>query len=404
MNFCSEAHNIHVRLVFIDGRLIPHQEQVTAALKFTKPAFAALAGLCTVVSLRATGLPEAYASMSENSTPPLAEPWVLMPPVLSFSVISDVHCRAGTDDWGYPYRDVEAEQKFANALDDLYAVNRRAAALVVVGDLTNTGLQGDYDSLHQVLRRSFYPRTLLFGIGNHEFYSQFRTSDGKLSKETFPNGVTDGMCIERFLNNTNAYNTNPHNVYYDRWVQGYHFVVLGSEQFQLSPARYTDNAVLSAKQLEWLKEKLLETPVNQPVFVFLHQPIPNTVAGSEHSGNKGTENLERLRTLLSQYPQVILFSGHSHRTFKNQPKTVVQDKFTMVNDSSVRNPAGRLRESPKDSEGLTVDVYDDHVVIKERDFSRHVWLQQYYIKTPKGQQLTIPPIVSLMQKQGAKLF
>ena len=76
----------------------------------------------------------------------------------------------------------------------------------------------------------------------------------------------------------------------------------------------------------------------------------------------------------------------------------------MVNDSSVRNPAGRLRESPKDSEGLTVDVYDDHVVIKERDFSRHVWLQQYDIKTPKEQQLTVPPIVSLMQKQGAKLF
>lgn len=313
-------------------------------------------------------------------------------PQLSFDVISDIHCWAGTNDRGKSYNDYLAENKFANALEDLHTINPGAAALVIVGDLTVTGLQGDYDSMSKVLRRNSHPQNLLFAMGNHEFYSAFRNPTGKLNMTTFPNGISDSASIQRFMNNTNV-----RNLYYDRWVRGYHFIVLGSEQFRIARHQYSDNAVLSNKQLQWLQNKLDEGPQYQPVFVFLHQPIPFTVAGSD---KKYIVDSEKLRSILRAYPQVIFFSGHSHYTFKYQPRTRYQDQFTMVNVSSVRNPITPFGEKLANSEGLCVEVYENHVEIKERDFSHHVWIEQFIVKPPVAQNSQVPLGMFLLPKQG----
>jgi Icc protein len=294
-------------------------------------------------------------------------------PKLSFAVISDIHLRAGVDDLGNPYDDQEAENKFRTTLQDLNRINPKSDGLVINGDLTVTGEQTDYDSMNKVLKEIPHPKNTLFAIGNHEFYSAFRLPSGVLSLSTFPNGVTEQDCIHRFLDNTGM-----PSLYYDKVIKGYHFIVLGSEQSRITKWENGDQAVLSDKQLQWLDNELKHTSPDKPTFVFLHQPIPHTVAGS---GNDIVHS-EKLVNILDKYPQVIFFSGHSHLTLKDQPGTMYHEKFTAFNDSAVRNPETPDGKLVGDSEGLYVQVYKDKVVVNGRDFTNKSWINQYTVHIP----------------------
>ena len=295
-------------------------------------------------------------------------------PELSFSVVSDVHLRAGKNDRGHPYHDYVAETKLVAALQDLHRINANADAFVIDGDLTVTGMQTDYDSLKKVLQKSPHPKNTLFAIGNHEFHSAFRNKRGLFSMKTFPNGVTKKQCIDLFLKNTGM-----PGVYYDKWIKGYHFIVLGSEPSGTTNIHTYDRAVLSLRQLQWLDERLRLSPSNKPVFVFLHQPIAHTVAGSSQNY---IVHSDKLRQVLNKYPQVIFFSGHSHWTLKNQPRSMYRDKFTMFNVSSVRNPITPHVKLAGDSEGLYVQVYSHKVVVMARDFTHKLWIGQYTVINP----------------------
>ncbi len=92
-------------------------------------------------------------------------------PDLCFSVISDIHLRAGKSDWGFPYHDLTAQRKFRYALLDMHNINPNMNGLNINGDLTVTGMQKDYDDMLKVLYSSPHPKTTLFAIGNHEFNS-----------------------------------------------------------------------------------------------------------------------------------------------------------------------------------------------------------------------------------------
>jgi Icc protein len=297
-------------------------------------------------------------------------------PKLSFDVISDIHLRAGFDDAGNPYYDHVAENKFQAALQDLHSINPNTNALVIDGDLTVTGVQTDYDSMNKVLNETPHPKNTLFAIGNHEFYHAFYDKNGYYNPSAFPNGETEQTAIARYLKNTGM-----PSLYYDKVEKGYHFIVLGSEKSRISNPNYYDDAVLSDTQLQWLDNELKHTPRNKPAFVFLHQPIPNTVAG-----NPGSDivNSDKLVNILNKYPQVIFFSGHSHWTLKNQPGTMWHGKFTAFNDSCVRDPWDPTTHSlVGDSEGLYVQVYMDKVVVKGRDFTNKEWIDQYTVYIPK---------------------
>jgi len=100
---------------------------------------------------------------------------------------------------------------------------------------------------------------------------------------------------------------------YDFWLNGYHFIVLGTEY--KDEATLKDNSYISAAQFEWLEQKLAEqADPAKPIFVILHQPFQETVAGSVEW--HGVVPDEQLRSLLNRYPQVIYFSGHSHASLE----------------------------------------------------------------------------------------
>jgi 3',5'-cyclic-AMP phosphodiesterase len=124
------------------------------------------------------------------------------------------------------------------------------------------------------------------------------------------------MLLKRSLRH--QFGTSTKRVYYDKWIEGYHFIILGSEHSRITNSLYADNAILSELQLEWLEQKLQTSPYGKPIFVFLHQPIPYS--------------------------------------------------------ASVRNPSLPNHKPARDSEGLFIQVYHNEVVVQERDFTNHCWI------------------------------
>ncbi|BFT72797.1 metallophosphoesterase family protein [Paenibacillus sp. P36] len=290
-------------------------------------------------------------------------------PRLSFPVISDIHVQS----W-----DKQSQDKFADALQDLNDVNPSSDLLVINGDLTN-GMSADYEALNELVKSNPHPKNMAWTIGNHEFYQAWFDPNRVWRAELFPNKETEQASISRFLQLTGE-----KQVYYDRFIQGYHFIFLGSEQYRQSNEANLEDAYLSQKQLDWLSTKLRDdVDADKPVFVFLHQPLPNSVAGTHFccTNNRAIVQHEELKKILSGYPQVIFFSGHTHWELKS-PDTLVKDRFTMVNSSSVQQTwtnngnGGEVALGPEESEGLYVEVYKDKVAIKGRDFYRHRYIQE----------------------------
>lgn len=308
-------------------------------------------------------LPQTTISNSTRTTNPKQQ-WTKNPQAkLSFVVVSDIHIAR-----------LNAIRNFSATLNDNY--NSKPDAMVVVGDLGD-GLSRDYSTLNNELAEHKieinYP--IYWTIGNHEFYGAFYKY-GLWSPRTFPNRETDATAIDRFLKLANR-----DKVYGDTWVNDYHFIFLGSEKSRMSDTSYTDAAFLSDTQLDWLQNALKnnEQPP-RPIFVFLHQPIPYTTLGGLQQGS--VIRWQKLNAILSQHPEVILFNGHTHYELDYR-NMVSKASFTIVNSSSLANPIDRNKKPIMNSApGLVVEVYNEKVVIKGRDFLKQDWISAAKITKP----------------------
>lgn len=297
------------------------------------PALYSQAGSFTVKGIAAsTGVvPKASVTVSEGSGP-----------ALSFQVISDTHIRntSSTDIYN---------QHLTVALKDLNQINPNSSALIVNGDITDGGSSTQYDQLNSILQSVNHAKTY-FVMGNHDIfnYSDYNTAKNMFLTKT-------GM---------------PGN-YYDYWINGYHFIVLGSD------AIAGDKAVISTTQLNWFQQTLnANASPNKPIFVFVHQPLSNTVSGSNAMQDQQQD--QQLKSILTQFPQVVLFTGHTHSVFTESTEFYNQQYCNMANVPSTAylwyDPT--YTRPGNGSQGLCVDVYTNKVVIKGREFTRQEWLGQ----------------------------
>lgn len=271
---------------------------------------------------------------------------------LSFQVISDIHIN-GTD------LQSSHSQRLIRVLEDIRENNPDSSALLMAGDITDNGMEKEYDGFLAVLEAYPHPRPYV-AMGNHDIrWHESYEVKRKRFEEKLRTDIT-----------------------YDFWLSGYHFIVLGTEY--KDEATLKDNSYISDTQLEWLEQKLAEqaNPA-KPIFVILHQPFEETVAGSIEW--HGVVPDEQVRSLLNRYPQVIYFSGHSHAALE-LPHAMYREKFTMVNTASVMG-SWNSKTSESSSQGLYVEVYDGKVLIKGRDFAKKEWVQeaQYCIEYPVGE-------------------
>lgn len=264
---------------------------------------------------------------------------------LSFVVLGDIH---------------ENIDSLQVAIHDMRTINPALDALVLNGDTVDQGLVEQYDSIKKILKKNkaLLPPTLIKNIGNHEFFD-YQIKNSPEDVQTF---------IQRYLEFAGE-----EKVYHDTWLKGNHFISLGSED---GNSETTDSvrAYISKEQQNWLKQKLAEKyEKGKPIFVFLHQP-PNT---NSNIGWIGSDQAQEIRDILSQYPEVILFTSHTHRPLDDASVNTDQ-AFTMVHTGAVHytfvqdEKGGRTREPYVN--GLYVEVKDNQVVVRGRNMKEHSWV------------------------------
>jgi hypothetical protein len=160
--------------------------------------------------------------------------------------------------------------------------------------------------------------------------------------------------------------------YYDTWINGYHFIVLGNTVYEPGV-----RATIGVEQYAWLEDKLGEATDDRPIFLFMHQGMMNTVSGTAESERWwGINDDSRLRELLKEYPNVFFFTGHTH-SMMDAPNCMYGGgkKAALFNTGSVGDLwVPSTGESIVGSQGLYVQVYGDKVLVRGRDFTTGQWV------------------------------
>lgn len=265
-------------------------------------------------------------------------------PLFSFQVISDPHIQAED-------RASTNSANFLDALQDIETLDPTSSALVVPGDLTDSGSEAQYRGFYDIINNFNSTPNSVIALGNHDV--RWLSGGWTEAKDRYMRFNKDVM------GDTNG------EVYYDKWIDGYHFIVLNTEK------DLRDQAYLSAQQLAWLDTTLEEHKHSeQPTFLIIHQALQGTYEQVEADL---IEQSEELKAVLKKYPQVIMFTGHIHNGV---------DLVSAVNigcGTQVDVPAFYYSSygSSKAQVGYQVNVYENYVQLKIRDFKNDEWLSEY---------------------------
>jgi 3',5'-cyclic AMP phosphodiesterase CpdA len=267
---------------------------------------------------------------------------------LSFGVFGDVH---------------ENVDSFQKAINDMYTINPGINALVLNGDSVDQGVEKQYESMKKIIdkNKDILPNKIIKNIGNHEFFNYDIEVNSKEQVQLFINRYLDFAGEDK--------------VYHDTWVNNYHFISLGSEDGN-SETLNSVKAYISPEQQNWLKEKLAEKyERGKPIFVFLHQHLSN----GKNGGWVGSDQADEVRQILDKYPEVILFTSHTHRDL-SESSVVLDQPFTTIHTGAIHytiipdeNSEGGRRNEPY-IKGLYVEVNGNKVTVKGRDFKEKQWI------------------------------
>lgn len=255
-------------------------------------------------------------------------------------------------------------QKLRVALDDVTTMDGKPEAIVFGGDLTDFGRDSDYNLLRRILKD--YKLPPLYGnMGNHDYYDIWLNKDGQFSTETMPNGKTDEMARKRFRE---FIGTEKH--YHDTWINGVHLIMVSQDLYVQEKGDVGEGAWYTDEQLAWLKKTLEPHADGRPALVFIHQPLPP--AGTDGATHRVIRAKE-FRAILEPYPNVFVFSGHTHQDLTGGTHYTKETFHWFVNAS-----VGRTRGSTTSSkiQGMYIQVYEGAVVIKGREFSSKSWIPE----------------------------
>jgi len=287
--------------------------------------------------------------------------------MMRFAVMSDIHIVA----W-----DEESHVRLAQALEDYLQLADKPDFMVINGDLTD-GYEEDYTILKAILQQYDLPPIYVTN-GNHEYYKMWHNQERQMVRESFPNGWSTEQAMALFTTEMGLSCS-----YYDVWVEGYHLIFLSGEKYCDRVPESLEDAWMSDAQFAWLEQVLKqhrnrehERIEHKPIFAFLHQPLPNTVAGSHCSTEKGVVQDVRLKEILSQYPELILFSGHTHAELSCK-NIYVDEKIGYMGTSSVRCPYSEdlYPIDGTQSESVFVEVHSNMVTIRGRRHDTRTWME-----------------------------
>lgn len=270
------------------------------------------------------------------------------PSKITFGIMSDTHVTPSK---------TNERARLGKAFALFSSLNLDAA--VVAGDLTDFGSKEEYDVWKSIKDTYKGDVPLIASMGNHE--------------------VDSAALFEAATGNR------PND---DKVINGYHFITLSAGSGPFNPATgrgASQGGGDYAYVIDWLTEHLdaavAEDP-NKPIFLIKHYPMENTIYASKDWGASGIS-----ANLLSNYPQVVTFSGHIH-TPNNHPRSIWQDGgFTAVNTATLSytileslDDSHTGNTTPADTRNYAsasiVEVEGSKVTIKNYDLLSEQYLAQ----------------------------
>jgi len=265
---------------------------------------------------------------------------------LSVSVFADLHMQGFF--WSEFRLPMQNFYQLAASLNDIGNAAQVPDALVLLGDNTQNGQRLEYVWLYGLLQRYNRVDDLFVVMGNHD------------------------LAIDRIGARTGI---NRHNRFwrsYDRNMRGteafYSRVINGYTLISLAADGPDNERQISDAQIAWLAETMENTPQDKPVFVFVHQHINANFPVGQFFPRAG-----EIREILEQYDNVFVFNGHWHHWVPLGLST--ENGVHYVNVPGLHSHIDYAYAG----EGLQIEVYDDHVALRFRNFIAGEWLDEYFI-------------------------
>ncbi|MFC5451515.1 metallophosphoesterase family protein [Paenibacillus aestuarii] len=282
-------------------------------------------------------------------------------PLMSYFILSDLHVTAG---------DPQTIKKLRQALDDVTHFDGPVDAVMLTGDLTDTGTERDYKELRSIVNDYKLP-PVYANMGNHDYYTIWINKANSWDQGAMPNGKTDAMSREQFKKFFGY-----EKIYNEFTTKGHSILLLSQEAYVQEKPEVGEGAWYSDEQMSWFKErvKALYQP-GRPLFVMTHQPLPPV--GTD-GGSHQLIRAMQFRETLKPYKNVFVFCGHRHQDFQNGTPHYVQESFHFFHNSSVGRTLNRAyqQEAKNKAQGIYVQVYANKVVVRGREFSNRTFIAE----------------------------
>lgn len=254
--------------------------------------------------------------------------------ITSFTVLSDIHIEGNNYNTFKKFSEILKEVKYNKASDNL----------VFLGDNTMNGQDIESIFFYGALKVSKPAEKLIIAPGNHDYgngtgaYNELKPRFKK-----YANFVGCG------IGDTN---------YYYKVIDGCYYIVLTTESDTVNGVDISDT------QLSWLKGVLDEaSKEDKPIFVFDHHPV-NYIESGEYN---------RLSDVLNDYENIFFFSGHTHSPLSSHSVSVVNG----VQQFNIPRTTDDDYEGYEGGIGAVVEVYENEVLVRFRDFDDGEWVEGY---------------------------
>lgn len=297
---------------------------------------------------------------------------------VAFAAISDIHLRDSKFFGGI----------LSMGLEDMENAEEKLDAVAFVGDITDHGYTGMWDTFEEAVGNYDISDNLFVIAGNHDTWGPNRGD--------FSNPV-DGVKPTFIEYNKRVSGREISEMYYSDVVNGYYFIALGSEYDSTC-------AYLSDAQLSWFADEMEKaSATGLPVFVFCHQPVNETHGlpynwelDESQPADKGGigDQSSAVLDIMKKCDNVFYISGHIHAGFKNEGDGGVKyasveyvennngNDITLINLPSYMYPDLLRGSHVGNGYGWIVEAYGDRVMLRARNFIAGCWLTQYDVTVP----------------------
>lgn len=258
----------------------------------------------------------------------------------------------------------------------------KADAFITVGDTTSRGSAANWKMTRTCFRKvPDATKKIILTIGNHDGWHD---DDYDAAIKEYYSAYKD-IC-GREIDTT----------YFSEVINGYYFICIGTDSDSGCEAEISD------VQMEWFRNEMKKAAkTEKPIFVFCHQSLnqrhglPRTWDRHEDPDRPLTDGgignrSDEVADILKSYKNIFYFSGHSHmglcgedmKKAEGYSSFEEEDGVTLVNLPSLScgNHHGEIQ---KTGIGLQLEIYEDRVVLRPKNYISGKFITKLNIKNSK---------------------